>query len=168
MDDEPLLRVLSGAYSGALFSYAFRATGDRQRAEDVVQETLARAWERADRFDPSRGSAGAWLFTIARNLLIDGWRAEAARPRLAPIGETDVPLGVDEVDRALEAWQMAEALRRLSPEHRTVIVETYYGARSVASTAARLGIPEGTVKSRVRLALGKLETLLDRQLLEPS
>ena len=161
MDDEPLLRDLSGAYSGALFSYAFRATGDRQRAEDVVQETLARAWERADRFDPSRGSAGAWLFTIARNLLIDGWRAEAARPRLAPIGETDVPLGVDEVDRALEAWQMAEALRRLSPEHRTVIVETYYGARSVASTAARLGIPEGTVKSRLYYGLRALRLVLE-------
>jgi len=161
MDDEPLLRDLSGAYSGALFSYAFRATGDRQRAEDVVQETLARAWERADRFDPSRGSAGAWLFTIARNLLIDGWRADAARPRFAPLDETDVPLGVDEVDRALEAWQMAEALQRLSPEHRTVIVETYYGARSVAATAARLGIPEGTVKSRLYYGLRALRLVLE-------
>ena len=161
MDDEPLLRDLSGAYGGALFSYAFRATGDRQRAEDVVQETLARAWERADRFDPARGSAGAWLFTIARNLLIDGWRADAARPRLAPLGETDVALGVDEVDRALEAWQMAEALRRLSPEHRAVIVETYYGARSVAATAARLGIPEGTVKSRLYYGLRALRLVLE-------
>jgi RNA polymerase sigma-70 factor, ECF subfamily len=161
MDDEPLLRDLSGAYAGALFSYAFRATGDRQRAEEVVQETLARAWERADRFDPSRGSAGAWLFTIARNLLIDGWRADAARPRVAPLGETDVPLGVDEVDRALEAWHMAEALRRLSPEHRTVIVETYYGARSVAATAARLGIPEGTVKSRLYYGLRALRLVLE-------
>jgi RNA polymerase sigma-70 factor, ECF subfamily len=163
MDDEPLLCDLSGAYSGALFSYAFRATGDRQRAEDVVQETLARAWERADRFDPSRGSAGAWLFTIARNLLIDGWRADAARPRLGPLEETDLPLGVDEVDRALESWQMAEALRRLSPEHRTVIVETYYGARSVASTAARLGIPEGTVKSRLYYGLRALRLVLEEQ-----
>ena len=161
MDDEPLLHDLSAAYSGALFSYAFRATGDRQRAEDVVQETLARAWERADRFDPSRGSAGAWLFTIARNLLIDGWRAEAARPRLAPLGETDIALGVDEVDRALEAWQMAEALQRLSAEHRSVIVETYYGARSVASTADRLGIPEGTVKSRLFYGLRALRLVLE-------
>jgi len=162
MDDaEPLLRDLSGAYSGPLFSYAFRATGDRQRAEDLVQETLARAWERADRFDPARGSAGAWLFTIARNLLIDGWRADAARPRLAPLGETDVALGVDEVDRALEAWQMTEALRRISPEHRAVIVETYYGARSVAATADRLAIPEGTVKSRLYYGLRALRLVLE-------
>ena len=160
-DDEPLLRDLCSAYSGPLFSYAFRATGDRQRAEDLVQETLARAWERADRFDPARGSAGAWLFTIARNLLIDGWRADAARPRLAPLGDTDVALGVDEVDRALEAWQMAEALRRLSPEHRAVIVETYYGARSVAATADRLGIPEGTVKSRLYYGLRALRLVLE-------
>jgi RNA polymerase sigma-70 factor (ECF subfamily) len=68
---------------------------------------------------------------------------------------------VDEVDRALEAWQMAEALRRLSPEHRTVIVETYYGARSVASTAARLGIPEGTVKSRLYYGLRALRLVLE-------
>ena len=161
--NEPLLRDLCGAYSGPLFSYAFRATGDRQRAEDLVQETLARAWERADRFDPSRGSAGAWLFTIARNLLIDGWRAEAVRPRLAPLDETDVPLGADEVDRALEAWQMADALRRVSPEHRAVIVETYYGARSVAATAARLGIPEGTVKSRLFYGLRALRLVLEEQ-----
>jgi RNA polymerase sigma-70 factor, ECF subfamily len=161
--DEPLLRDLSGAYSGPLFSYALRATGDRQRAEDLVQETLARAWERADRFDPARGSAGAWLFTIARNLMIDGWRADAARPRSTPLGETDVPLGVDEVDRALEAWQMTEALRQLSPEHRAVIVETYYGARSVAATASRLGIPEGTVKSRLFYGLRALRLVLEEQ-----
>jgi RNA polymerase sigma-70 factor (ECF subfamily) len=160
-DDEPLLRDFSETFSGPLFAYAYRATGDRQRAEDVVQETLARAWERADRFDPSRGSAGAWLFTIARNLLIDGWRAEAARPRTAPLGDADVTLGVDEVDRALEAWQMAEALRRISPEHRAVIVETYYGARSVAATAARLGIPEGTVKSRLYYGLRALRLVLE-------
>jgi RNA polymerase sigma-70 factor (ECF subfamily) len=161
MDDaEPLLRDLSGAYSGPLFSYAFRATGDRQRAEDLVQETLARAWERADRFDPARGSAGAWLFTIARNLLIDGWRADAARPRLAPLGETDVALGVDEVDRALEAWQMTEALRRISPEHRAVIVETYYRGRTVAEAASVLGIPVGTVKSRCYYALRALKLAL--------
>jgi RNA polymerase sigma-70 factor, ECF subfamily len=158
--DEPLLRDLSGAYSGPLFSYAFRATGDRQRAEDVVQETLARAWERADRFDPARGSAGAWLFTIARNLLIDGWRAEAARPRLAPLGDADVTLGTDEVDRALEAWQMAEALRRLSPEHRAVIVETYYRGRTVAEAARVLGVPPGTVKSRCHYALRALKLAL--------
>ncbi len=160
MDDEPL-RELSDTFSAPLFAYALRATGDRERAEDLVQETLARAWERADRYDPGRGSPGAWVFTIARNLLIDGWRAEAARPRTAPLGDADLPLGVDEVDRALEAWQMAEALQRLSPEHRAVIVETYYGARSVAATAARLGIPEGTVKSRLYYGLRALRLVLE-------
>jgi RNA polymerase sigma-70 factor (ECF subfamily) len=159
--DEPLLADLCGSFAGPLFSYAYRATGDRQRSEDLVQETLTRAWQKADRFDPERGSAAAWLFTIARNLLIDGWRAEAARPRVTPLGETDVAMGVDEVDRALEAWQMGEALRRLTAEHRAVIVETYYGARTVADTAARLGLPEGTVKSRLFYGLRALRLVLE-------
>jgi RNA polymerase sigma-70 factor (ECF subfamily) len=146
-------------FRGPVLGFFARRVGEPEVAADLMAETFARALVRYRKVPPD--TPEAWLFTIARNLLIDGWRAEAARPRLAPLGETDVALGVDEVDRALEAWQMAEALRRLSPEHRAVIVETYYGARSVAATAARLGIPEGTVKSRLYYGLRALRLVLE-------
>jgi RNA polymerase sigma-70 factor (ECF subfamily) len=102
----------------------------------------------------------AWLFTTARNLAIDAWRRRSAR-----VGEvvTDVlpePPAVDETDRAVEAWTVAEALARLSTAHREVLVECFYQGRSVAEAAGRLGVPPGTVKSRTHYALRSLRLVL--------
>jgi RNA polymerase sigma-70 factor (ECF subfamily) len=162
-DDEELLRALHQEHGDALFAHALRlASGDRQRAEDLVQETLLRAWKHPEALDPDRGSVRAWLFTTARHLAIDAWRRRSAR-----LGEvvTDTlpepPPEVDEADRAVEAWTVAEALGRLSAAHREVLVECFYGGRSVAEAAARLGVPPGTVKSRTHYALRSLRLVLE-------
>lgn len=149
-------------YAGPLFVFAMRLLADAETAEEVVQDTLVRAWRNADRFDPGRGSLATWLFTIARNLTIDRNRRAAARPRaVATLDAVDPPLADAAVDRALEAWQMASALRGLSQEHRGVIVEAYYRGHTVAEIAARLGIPPGTVKSRLFYGLRALRLELE-------
>ena len=161
-DDTALLRALHAEHGDALFGYAVRlCSGDRQRAEDLVQETLLRAWQHPEALDPARGSARAWLFTTARRLAIDAWRRRTAR-----VGEviTDaVPEGahLDEVDRAVEAWTMADALARLSPAHREVIIECFYRGRSVSEAAAALGVPDGTIKSRTHYATRALKLILE-------
>jgi RNA polymerase sigma-70 factor (ECF subfamily) len=161
--DTELLRVLQDEHGDALFAHAVRLTGgDRQRAEDLVQETLLRAWRHPEVLDPERAAVRSWLFTTARNLAIDAWRRREAR-----VGEvvTDMlpepPPSADEAERAVEAWTVAEGLARLSTEHREVLVECFYQGRSVAEAAARLGVPAGTVKSRTHYALRALRMALD-------
>lgn len=153
---------LQAAYAGPLFVYALRRLGDRGAAEEVVQDTLVKAWQAADRYDPARGTHAAWLFTIARNLVTDRHRRAAARPRSAAAKAEDAePLTDGDVDRAIEAWQLADALTRLSPEHREAIVLIHYQGYSVADAATRLGVPAGTVKSRVYYGLRALRLQLE-------
>ena len=162
VDDAELLRAMFAEHGDALYAHALRLTnGDRQRAEDLVQETLLRAWRHPEALDPNRGSVRAWLFTTARNLAIDSWRRRSVR-----VGEvvTDVlpeALTDDETDRTVEAWLIAEALSRLSTVHREVLVECFYRGRSVAEAAAWLGVPPGTVKSRTHYALRSLKLVLE-------
>jgi RNA polymerase sigma-70 factor (ECF subfamily) len=167
--DDDLIRALHTEHGDALFAYALRlCDSDRQRAEDLVQETLVRAWRHPEALDPDRGSVRAWLFTAARHLAIDAWRRREAR-----VGEvvTDVLPEycgeLDEADRAVEAWTIAEALDRLSPAHREVLVECFYRGRSVAEVAALLGVPPGTVKSRTHYAVRALRLVLDEMGVTP-
>lgn len=165
MTDEgtALLRVLHDEHGDALFAHALRlAGGDRQRAEDLCQETLLRAWRHPEALDPQRGSVRAWLFTTARNLAIDAWRRRSARPGEVITDQLpEPPPTEDEADRAVEAWTVAEALARLSPAHREVLVECFYQGRSVAEAAQRLGVPPGTIKSRTHYALRALRMALE-------
>jgi RNA polymerase sigma-70 factor (ECF subfamily) len=160
--DEELVRALYAEHAGPLLRYALHLmSGDRQRAEDIVQETLLRAWQHpeaiADR--PAR----PWLFAVARNLAVDAFRARKARPR--EVGEAALELvsAPDEAERALESWAVADAIRSLRLEHRGVLLETYYHGRSVAEAAAVLGIPPGTVKSRTFYALRALKLALEER-----
>jgi RNA polymerase sigma-70 factor, ECF subfamily len=160
--DNDLLRGLHTEHGDALFAYAVRMShGDRQRAEDLVQETLVRAWLHPDALDPVRGSARAWLFTTLRNLAIDAWRRQAARVGEVITDSPPEPASVDETDRAVESWLVAEALARLSLSHREVLVECFFRGRSVAEAAGRLGVPAGTVKSRTYYALRSLRLALE-------
>jgi RNA polymerase sigma-70 factor (ECF subfamily) len=149
-------------HADALYAHALRLMhGDRQRAEDLVQETLLRAWRHPEALDPDRGSVRAWLFTTARNLAIDAWRRRSARADEVITDELpEPPQTFDEADRAVEAWTVAEALARLSPSHREVLVECFYQGRSVNEVAARLGVPPGTIKSRTHYALRSLRLAL--------
>jgi RNA polymerase sigma-70 factor (ECF subfamily) len=160
ISDEALVRALYAEHAGPLLRYALRlTTGDRQRAEDIVQETLLRAWLHPEAI--AERPARPWLFAVARNLAVDAHRARSARPR--EVGEAALELVpvADGADRALESWAVADALRALRPEHRQVLVETYYLGRSVAEAAASLGIPGGTVKSRTFYALRALKLALE-------
>jgi RNA polymerase sigma-70 factor (ECF subfamily) len=174
------MRQLYDAHAGVLLGYVRRLVGgDTARAEDVVQETLLRAWRHPEALDPERtggASVRAWLLTVARNLVIDGERARKVRPREVPaVSDTDVlPArllalgGVDEMlDRVLLAHGMAEALTTLTTDHRAVLEHLYFRDRSVAETAARLGIPEGTVKSRAYYALRALRVACEERGLVP-
>src|SRR5215468_12027505 len=160
-DDAELLRAMFAEHGDALYAHALRLTGgDRQRAEDLVQETLLRAWRHPEALDPSRGSVRAWLFTTARNLAIDSWRRRSVRVGEVVTDTVPEPPGEDETDRTVEAWLIAEALGRLSAVHRQVLVECFYRGRSVAEAAVRLGVPPGTVRSRTHWGWRALRLVL--------
>jgi RNA polymerase sigma-70 factor (ECF subfamily) len=166
VSDEALVRTLYVEHAGPLLRYALHLTsGDRQRAEDIVQETLLRAWLHPDAI--AERPARPWLFAVARNLAVDAYRARRARPH--EVGEAALELipAPDEADRALESWAVADALKALRPEHRGVLLETYYRGHSVAEAAVALGIPAGTVKSRTFYALRALKLALEERGLAP-
>ena len=153
------LRAAFLTHGGELYGYARRSLGDSGAAEDVVQETFVRAWRARDRFDGSLGTLRTWLFTIARRVVIDQARSRAIRQTEAL--PADLAGIDDEVEHAMVGWQVEEALRRLRPDHRQVLVETYYRGRSGREVAEVLGIPEGTVRSRLFYALRTLRLTLE-------
>jgi RNA polymerase sigma-70 factor, ECF subfamily len=158
---EESLRALYDRHAPVLLAYALRLTdGDRARAEDIVQETLLRAWRNLDRLDDDTGPVRPWLFTVAQRLAIDAHRARRARPpEVGDAALAGVP-ALDQVEGTLDRIIIADALNSLSQEHRAVIVETYYRGRTVAEAASVLGIPPGTVKSRCYYALRALKLAL--------
>lgn len=159
--DEHRLRALYAEHGAALLGYARHLTGgDHGRAEDIVQETLLRAWRHPEALDEQRGPLRPWLFTVARNLAVDGHRARQARPPEVDDAALAAIPASDEIDRALDAWVVGDALSCLSPAHRDVLLETFYRGRSVNDAAQALGIPPGTVKSRTYYALRALRLAL--------
>ena len=147
-------------YGPELRSYAARRLGNRGSAEDAVQETLLRAWKHADGFDPSRGTVRSWLYGILRNLLVDLARARARQPQTTPI-VADVG-GADEVEEMLGSLTIAAALRRLSPEHRVAVYHCYLKQRPHHEVARLLGVPVGTVRSRLFYARAALKHALEQ------
>ncbi|HEY3717791.1 MAG TPA: sigma-70 family RNA polymerase sigma factor [Jatrophihabitantaceae bacterium] len=159
--DAELMRALHDQHARALWSYAVHLTGgDRARAEDVVQETMLRAWKHPQVLDQSEGSARAWLFTVARRIVIDDWRTSRSRHEVVTAEPPELHVA-DPTEGAADAAVVTAALRQLSVEHRQVVLECYYRGSSVAEAARRLGVPEGTVKSRAHYALRALRLALD-------
>ncbi|MCP9275424.1 sigma-70 family RNA polymerase sigma factor [Mycolicibacterium arenosum] len=160
MDDHEaaMMRVLYDEHAGALWRYVMRLTGDAARAEDVVQETLLRAWRHPEVSADTDRPARAWLFTVARNLIIDErrsarWRNETGTAEVEAIADR---AGPDEVDGALDRLLLGTAMSELSADHRAVVLRAYYKGLSVAQIAADLQIAEGTVKSRLHYAVRAL------------
>jgi RNA polymerase sigma-70 factor (ECF subfamily) len=156
------MRQLHDEHASALWAFCLHLTGnDRAHAEDVAQETLLRAWRNAAVLEESRGSVRSWLFTVARNIVIDEWRSKRSRREIPTDEVPDLTPTSDRTDELLQSWVVAEALTRLSSEHRAVLLECYYRGRSVAEASRRLGVPEGTVKSRTHYALRSLRLALE-------
>ncbi len=159
--DEGLARRLYDEFGGALLAHTLRLTGnDRQWAEDVVQETMVRAWRNAEKLNQEPALLRAWLFTVARRVIIDDRRSRSARPRESELTETDVIRVQDSAEQALSAIVLTDALNTLSDEHREAVRETYLRGRTVREAAEILGIPPGTVKSRVYYALRALRRVI--------
>ncbi|MDX3854575.1 sigma-70 family RNA polymerase sigma factor [Streptomyces sp. AK02-01A] len=150
-----LLHRLVADHGKALLAYAEKLLSDRHLAEDIVQETLIRAWRHTDRLYSTEGSVRGWLLTVARNLVID--RLRSAPSRYETVGAEGQDMAQrDHVDAVLASVDATGLLRLLSFEHREVLVHTYLCGRTVQETAGILGIPAGTVKSRQHYALSNL------------
>jgi RNA polymerase sigma-70 factor (ECF subfamily) len=161
--DDRGIMALYREHGPSLYRLASRSLGDRGLAEEMVQETFVRAWRAAERFDPLSGSVRTWLFAICRNLLVDAARARAVRPPLASPGDvTDRPATTDALDAIVSSWQVDEAMRELSPEHRHAVDAVLVRDRPYQEVADELGLPVGTVKSRVYYALRALRDNLER------
>ena len=162
------LRSAYEAHGGELFRFARRSLGDDGLAEEAVQEAFVRAWRASDRYDPAIASQRTWLFAILRNVVIDLVRARRSRPPLNPRSGADA--GPDEaaevddgIDRMLTQWQVEAALKELAQDHRTALVEVHWRGRPYADVALELGVPEGTVKSRVYYGLRAMRAALESQ-----
>ncbi|WP_265445231.1 sigma-70 family RNA polymerase sigma factor [Flexivirga meconopsidis] len=162
--DQAVLRQLHDDHATALWNYVVRLTGDRATAQDVVQETMLRAWRGGITDDSSTRatSARAWLFTVARNLVVDDARSARRRHEIVEDELPDDPVG-DRVDAVFEQMIVLDALRTLSIHHREVVVRAYYGRQTVAEIAAELDLPPGTVKSRMHYGLRALRLALQER-----
>jgi RNA polymerase sigma-70 factor (ECF subfamily) len=149
-------------YYAPLMGFVTRLTGgDRHWAEDVVQETLLRAWRQRDQWRADTASLMPWLGTIARRIVIDDRRRRAARPTEVDASAFPEQTEPDRSEHVADGLLAAEAMRSLSDAHREVLVHTVLRDRTVNQAAQELGLPVGTVKSRVYYALRALRAALD-------
>ena len=158
-----LMKALYDEHAAPLWRYALRLTGDASRAEDVVQETLMRAWQHPEVIGDPERSARAWLFTVARNMIIDERRSPKFRNVVGSVDEDPTKFEQstpDQVDAALDRLLIADAMAQMSTEHRAVIERSYYRGWTTAQIAADLDIAEGTVKSRLHYAVRALRLTL--------
>jgi RNA polymerase sigma-70 factor, ECF subfamily len=164
LSDEQGLRAAYAEHAGELYRFALRRLHDEGWAQDVVQEVFLRAWRTAEQYDPRLSGLRTWLFSITRNVVVDQVRRRAARPVTPVTGESLIALGGADTgfdEATMTSWVVEEALRRLSPEHRTVLVETYLRGRPYAEVSAETGVPVGTLRSRAFYALRALRLVLD-------
>jgi RNA polymerase sigma-70 factor (ECF subfamily) len=159
---DELLQALHDVHGSALTRFVSRMTQDASFAQDVVQEALLRAWKHPEILAQSDDAARAWLFTVARNLVIDDRRSARYRREVS----TDVlpeSGGSNETDSVLDAWILSDALSSLSASHRSAIVSAYYLGHSITEIARQEGVPEGTIKSRLHYALRALRLSLQER-----
>lgn len=174
-DQQLMQRIASGdvvafemvydRYASSVMGLCFRVIGNREMAEEIVQETFWSLWRKADGYDAEKGSLATWLFRIARNSSIDLLRRHQARPEPVALEETHYQRP-DEVDVAGLAWdaqqrqQIHQALTKLPPDQRQIIEMAYFQGKTRREIADECNVPLGTVHTRARLALQKLQKTL--------
>jgi RNA polymerase sigma-70 factor, ECF subfamily len=160
--DRAAFATLFGYFAPRVKAYLRRAGMVDARAEDLAQDVLLTVWHKAGQYDPARGAAAAWIFTLARNLRIDAFRHARLAPQVAD--PSDVPEPAPLADAAVAADQQAQRLRTalhlLPPEQLSLLQLAFFQDRTHSEIEADLGIPLGTVKSRLRLALIRLRAAL--------
>ena len=173
-DDELIQRVaerdreafdeLYRRYTRPLLGLALRRLGDRGRAEDALQDAFAAVWRSAGSYDPARGAGAAWLYTVARNAIVDGARRRLEPPADAPETAASVAGPDEHAEAAWLAWRVHRAIEELPEHERKVIELAYWGEQSQSEIAEFLHVPLGTVKTRTRSGLARLADLLDGEL----
>jgi len=161
VSESEALLALHRDHAGALWGYVARLTRDAARAEDIVQETMLRAW-RQQIGDDATGNARAWLFTVARNLVVDDARSARARHE-SVYDELPETSEADRTDALFDQMLVTDALLTLSDEHRAVVIRAYYRRQTVAEIADELRVPSGTVKSRLHYGLRALRLALQER-----
>ena len=161
-DKTLVLRELHDLHASALWRYSVHLTGNPAAADDVVQETLLRAWRNPRILEQDPATARSWLFTVARNLVIDEARS-ARRRHESPTENLPETPSRETTDAIFDSLLIADALASLSEDHRAVIVDAYFNGHNTAALAQRLGIAEGTVKSRLHYGLRALRLALQEK-----
>lgn len=175
-NDAELIRLVAGGdsdafeelhrrYARSVLGIALRRIGDRGRAEDATQETFASIWRSANRYDPARGAPTSWLYTVARNAIVDGLR-RSPEPTVDDPPEIATPEPGPDAAAESEwlAWRVHRALETLPSEERTLVELAYWGGLSQSEIAEYVGAPLGTVKTRTRSALRRLADELEDEL----
>lgn len=152
-------------YARSVLGIALRRIGDHGRAEDAVQETFANLWRSSARFDAARGAAAAWIFTIARNAIVDSLRRRR-EPVVADASDAEEPGPGPEAEAEAEwvSWRVHRALETIPDHERSLVELAYWSGLSQAEIARRLDLPLGTVKTRTRSALHRLADELGDEL----
>lgn len=159
------VELLYGRYGGIAFALAYRLLGERGSAEDVVQEAFLNVWRQGATYDTRRGTVRTWLLTVVHHRAIDTMRSTRAKAGADTVIDDAAPLPAredtwNEVVQGLEHERVQQAMATLPPEQRQVVDLAYYGGLTHTEIARRTGVPLGTVKGRMRLALDKLRGLL--------
>ncbi len=157
---EGITQDLYRQYRSGLLAQFACGTGDPHAAEDILQETMLRAWQHAGEIDTRRGSVRGWLGRIGQNLVIDAYRARKARPPEVFKEANEILTVSDHAEGVVTSMMVRQALGRLQPAHRQVLVAVYYGGLDTQTVADALAIPVGTVKSRLHYATLNLRRLL--------
>ncbi|GAB2800261.1 sigma-70 family RNA polymerase sigma factor [Actinoallomurus bryophytorum] len=164
-DPQALLRTLYADHAKALRAYVTRLLSDPYHAEDIVQETMLRAWRNAEILVPERGSVRGWLMRVAHNIAVDKIRARMARPDEVEESAAAPRSFGDHSSAVVDSVFLARALAQLSPAHREVLRVIYFADHTAVQAAELLGLPVGTVKSRTHHALRRLKICIEEQML---
>jgi RNA polymerase sigma-70 factor (ECF subfamily) len=156
-EDQAAFATLFRHFAPRVKAFLMKSGADEALAEECMQDVMATLWQKAHFYDPTRASVATWIFTIARNRKIDLLRRYARpEPEDLPWGPEDAPDQADVLALQEENDRLAQAIRQLPVKQRTLIERAYFGDLSHSEIAAETGLPLGTIKSRIRLALERL------------